>query len=79
MAHDIYTHWQTKDGGSCCHDKDCTPAITRETDGKLQAKIDGVWYDVPKDAIRPYEAPDGQSHVCFFAGKVQCFVYGTGI
>src|SRR5215831_12419183 len=76
--HDVYTHWTTKDGVSCCHNKDCGPARTREVEGRLQVFHEGQWLDVPRDAIRPYEAPDGMAHVCVFEGRVLCFVGGMG-
>lgn len=77
-GHDVYTHWTTKDGVSCCHNKDCGPARTRELEGRLQVFHEGQWLDVPADAMRPYEAPDGQAHVCVYEGRVLCFVGGMG-
>ena len=77
-AHEPYTKWSTHDGLSCCNANDCAIATIRFENGTMQALVKGKWHSIPSEAIRPYDSPDGQSHVCFFGGKVQCFVPGTG-
>ena len=80
LAHSFYTHWLTEEGWSCCNDSDChVSESVRSNNGHYEVLEKGEWYEVPTKAIRSYESPDGQSHTCFYAGQVRCFVPGSGM
>lgn len=79
LSHGPYTHWQTENGGSCCNEKDCRQAQIRYEQGRLQVLHEGEWLDVPREAVRPYESPDGASHACIMGKTVLCVVLGTGV
>jgi hypothetical protein len=77
----FYSRWLTKQGYSCCSNKDCRPISAnnvRVLIDKTQVLLDGEWVDVRPDAIRPYAAPDMSSHVCASGKYIFCFVYGSG-
>ena len=76
-AHDIYMDWKTRSGVSCCHDKDCAPAVTwTDNEGRVFVRQNGQTYFVPETAILPIPSPDGRSHACIIGGTVICFVPG---
>ena len=78
---DVYSRWLTKQGYSCCSNKDCRPISAnhvRALSDKMQVLLDGEWVDVRPDAIRPYAAPDMSSHICALGKYIICFVYGSG-
>ncbi len=77
----FYSRWLTKQGYSCCRNKDCrriSADRVRVLSDKTQVQLDGEWVDVRPDAIRPYAAPDMSSHVCAMGKYIVCFVYGSG-
>ena len=79
---DFYSRWLTKQGYSCCSNKDCRPISTnnvRVLSDKMKVLLDGEWVDVRPDAIRPYAAPDMSSHICALGKYIVCFVYGSGV
>ena len=77
----FYSRWLTKQGYSCCSNRDCRPISAnhvRVLSDKVQVQLDGKWVDVRPDAIRPYAAPDMSSHICARGTYIFCFVYGSG-
>lgn len=74
-------------GISCCDISDCGPADEFETkDDGYRVKIEGAWYDVPKDKIVHNKGnPTGSSVVCYNKPSVKmgaplmiyCFVAGA--
>lgn len=77
-AHDIYTHWKTKEGMSCCNNSDCAPYPSRTNNGNVEFLVNGVWHVASPGTRLPFESPDSQNHACFFGGKIQCWTLGTG-
>ena len=76
-AHDIYMDWKTRNGASCCHDRDCAPATAwKDTQGNWTARQHGKTYRVPEHAVLPITSPDGRSHLCIIGEAVMCFVPG---
>ena len=76
-AHDIYHDWKTRNGTSCCHDRDCAPATaTAIGDGAWSVVQGGTTYLVPPRVVLPIPSPDGRSHLCVIDGKPVCFVPG---
>lgn len=84
---EFYSKWERPNGlGSCCNDQDCSPIDDKDiriNDGKLEVHVhDGYgelrWVEVPKEDIRPYNAPDMQSHLCHAGITIYCFVFGGG-
>jgi hypothetical protein len=76
---DFYSKWEQANGGSCCNDADCAPIDDKDFHLKgdvLEVRINGNWISVPKEKIRPYAAPDAQSHLCHLNEEVYCFVFG---
>ncbi|MBL8584941.1 MAG: hypothetical protein JNL61_22260, partial [Rhizobiaceae bacterium] len=52
LAHDPYSDWKTKNGVSCCHDRDCAPAtMWRDNEGRLIARQNGQTYTVPEHSV----------------------------
>lgn len=87
-AHDFYGSWQRADGkGSCCNAQvekdgqvtgDCRPARAYPDEhGQWHVLIRGKYRPVPPEAIREYQTPDGNSHVCEDENNgIMCFVRG---
>jgi hypothetical protein len=65
---------------SCCNLSDCRPTQSRMVNDHYEVKVDGVWLQVPKEAIQNVSAPDGGAHVCApeqvgaAKGKIYCVV-----
>lgn len=85
LAHDFYTDWKTKEGNSCCNSMatsphgDCRPATTRVQGEKVEVLIGSKWVPVPREKIRPYQAPDLGDHVCHKGEYIFCVVMGGGV
>ena len=68
-----------KTGGSCCSGKDCAPAEPCLAVGDKEGLIvAGACYPIPWDRVLNIPSPDGQSHACFFQGRIQCVVLSGG-
>ena len=78
---EFYSKWVTRDGISCCSAKDCKPIDDRNVrvraDG-IEVFVEGEWVPVSPEKIRPYNAPDMNSHVCHLGRIIFCFVFGAG-
>jgi hypothetical protein len=82
--HTFYKDWKTESGVSCCSDQDCHPLDDRDlriTEKGVEVNLPDMagekqWSPVPPERIRPYVAPDAQSHVCHMGRFVICFVFG---
>lgn len=76
--HNDYKEWKTNQGLSCCNEHDCD--IVKEwinEQGSLMVRWRGKDYFVPESSqLKDKKSPDGNSHACVFAGKVQCYVAG---
>ena len=76
-AHDPYTDWKTRNGVSCCNERDCAPAtMWRDAEGRLIARQNGQTYAVPEESILPIPSPDGRSHLCVIGSFPICAVIG---
>jgi len=76
-SHDVYHDWKTRNGVSCCHDRDCAPAtMWADGEGRLYARQNGQTYSVPAEAVLKIPSPDGRSHLCVISGTVICAVIG---
>jgi len=73
-VHDFYNHWMQphRPYQSCCNDYDCDPVDARfnEETKRYEAKIEGVWREIPPEIIldpkKPENAsPDGSFHACW--------------
>lgn len=74
---DPYVDWKTRNGISCCHGKDCAPALAwQDMDGNWFARQNGATYSIPAHTVLPIPSPDGRSHACVIGGNVICFVPG---
>jgi hypothetical protein len=80
MAHDMYQRWQRPDvGGSCCSGDAVTGDCRRvraymHDDGQWRAQIGrGEWLIVPGIKVLPFNAPDGNGHLCEKGGRIYCF------
>jgi len=77
LAHDPYADWKTRNGVSCCHNRDCAPATAWPNgDGSWTARQNGRTYFVPDTSVLALKSPDGRSHACVIGGTVICFVPG---
>lgn len=77
LSHDPYSEWRTRNGSSCCNDKDCAPATAwTDLEGRWWVRQQGRTLFVPPSAILPLKSPDGRSHACVTGGEVICFVPG---
>jgi hypothetical protein len=78
----FYSTWQRPNGlGSCCSDDDCAPIDDKDiraSENKVEVRIKDEWVNVPKETIRPYQAPDMRSHLCNLGRNIYCFVFGGG-
>ncbi len=63
----FYKNWMMPDNRnvSCCHDQDCSSTESKTENGKLYAKRDGHWLEVPASKIeRERDPPDAGAHLC---------------
>lgn len=66
-------------GKSCCNEKDCAPAEPCVTwDGGEGLQVAGACRPIPPESILNIPSPDGLSHACYFAGRIQCTVLSGG-
>lgn len=86
MAHegdDARAKWlrslQTKDGYSCCSEKDCIPVNARISGNHWEIENSGGWLQVPPEAVLHRDNPDGRPIACVVAGRIICFVPNAAI
>jgi hypothetical protein len=75
-GHDWYTGLTNSAGVACCGSAECRPAAARynERTGSWETEvIDNTWLPVPPGALAPIPSPDGNYHVCEYAGTIRCF------
>jgi hypothetical protein len=75
-GHDWYTGLTNSDGAACCGSAECRPAAARynERTGSWETEvIKDTWLPVPPGALAPIPSPDGNYHVCEYAGTIRCF------
>jgi hypothetical protein len=66
VAHDWYKGLTSRNGLSCCNDRDCQRVGHRYTPGNgHEVEIEGQWTSVDPHVILPISSPDGQTHACF--------------
>lgn len=74
-------------GMSCCDIADCRTVVVTHGEGRRWAFIGtgfpnapNTWVEVPDSVVLcGVENPTGEPIACFFGGKVQCFVPGSGV
>jgi hypothetical protein len=69
---------QPGSGMSCCSVADCRQTDFRINGGRYQAKIDGIWRDVPAGTIlKRSDNPTGRAVVCYTPRLgIICFIKG---
>jgi hypothetical protein len=75
-GHDWYRGLKSSAGVACCGSAECRPAAARynERTGLWETEvIANTWLPVPPDALAPIPSPDGNFHVCEYAGTIRCF------
>jgi hypothetical protein len=75
-GHDWYTGRTNSAGVACCGSAECRPAAARynERTGLWETEvIADTWLPVPPDALAQLPSPDGNYHVCEYAGTIRCF------
>ena len=75
-GHDWYAGLTNNAGVACCGSQECRPAAARynERTGSWETEvIKDTWLPVPPDALAPIPSPDGNYHVCEYAGHIRCF------
>jgi hypothetical protein len=75
-GHDWYTGRTSSAGVACCSSQECRPAAARynERTGSWETEvIKNTWLPVPPAALAPIPSPDGNYHVCEYAGTIRCF------
>lgn len=75
-GHDWYTGLTNSAGVACCGSQECRPAAARynERTGSWETEvIKDTWLPVPAAALAPIPSPDGDYHVCEYAGTIRCF------
>ena len=75
-GHDWYRGLKSSAGVACCGSAECRPAAARynERTGLWETEvIKNTWLPVPSDAFAQIPSPDGNYHVCEYAGTIRCF------
>ncbi len=75
-GHDWYRGLTSSAGVPCCGGHECRPAAARynERTGSWETEvIEDTWLPVPPSALAPIPSPDGNYHVCEYAGTIRCF------
>jgi hypothetical protein len=75
-GHDWYRGLKSAAGVACCGSAECRPAAARynERTGLWETEvIANTWLPVPPDALAQVPSPDGNFHVCEYAGTIRCF------
>jgi hypothetical protein len=75
-GHDWYRGLTSSAGVACCGSQECRPAAARynERTGSWEAEvIKDTWLPVPPAALAAIPSPDGNYHVCEYAGTIRCF------
>jgi hypothetical protein len=75
-GHDWYTGLTNSAGVACCGSAECRPAAARynERTGSWETEvIKDTWLPVPPGALALTPSPDGNYHVCEYAGTIRCF------
>jgi hypothetical protein len=75
-GHDWYTGLTNSAGVACCGSAECRPAAARynERTGFWETEvIKDTWLPVPPAALAQVPSPDGNYHVCEYAGTIRCF------
>jgi hypothetical protein len=75
-GHDWYKGLTSSAGVACCGSAECRPAAARynERTGSWETEvIEDTWLPVPPGALAPIPSPDGNYHVCEYAGTIRCF------
>ena len=75
-GHDWYKGLTSSAGVACCSRVDCRPAAARynKRTGSWETEvIEDTWLPVPPGALAPIPSPDGDYHVCEYAGTIRCF------
>ena len=75
-GHDWYTGLTSSAGVACCGSAEYRPAAARynQRTGSWETEvIKDAWLPVPPGALAPIPSPDGNYHVCEYAGTIHCF------
>jgi hypothetical protein len=75
-GHDWYKGLTNNAGVACCGSAECRPAAARynmRTGSWETEVIKDTWLPVPPGALAPVPSPDGNYHVCEYAGTIRCF------
>jgi hypothetical protein len=75
-GHDWYMGLTNSAGVACCGSAECRPAAARynmRTGSWETEVIKDTWLPVPPGALAPIPSPDGNYHVCEYAGTIRCF------
>jgi hypothetical protein len=75
-GHDWYRGLTNSAGVACCGSAECRPAAARynmRTGSWETEVIKDTWLPVPPGALAPLPSPDGNYHVCEYAGTIRCF------
>jgi hypothetical protein len=75
-GHDWYMGLTNSAGVACCGSAECRPAAARynlRTGSWETEVIKDTWLPVPPGAMAPIPSPDGNYHVCEYAGTIRCF------
>ena len=75
-GHDWYMGLTNSAGVACCGSAECRPAAARynQRTGSWETEvIEDTWLPVPPGAFAPTPSPDGNYHVCEYAGTIRCF------
>jgi hypothetical protein len=75
-GHDWYRGLTSSAGVACCGSQECRPAAARynERTGLWETEvIEDTWLPVPPGALASIPSPDGNYHVCEYAGTIRCF------
>jgi hypothetical protein len=75
-GHDWYRGLKSAAGVACCGSAECRPAAARynERTGLWETEvITNTWLPVPPSALAQVPSPDGNFHVCEYAGTIRCF------